>query len=142
MVIKTIRGLLGSRPVVSVAPDVTLEATVDVFAQHEISGVVVLDSGHLKGIVTERDIIRHVSQFGGLETTQVADVMTREVKHVETRSSIVEAVEIMQTGGFRHLPVLDMGQVVIGTLFLTDIPAEYRDMHERYARQRLPGVAA
>ena len=132
MVVQSIRDLLEGHRVVGIDPGATLAAACEVMAREKTSAVMVLQDHVLVGLVSERDVIRHVSQRGGLETALVGDVMTREVQCVETRNSIPEALARMKAGGFRHLPVLDMTGKVVGMLSLSDIPGRYCQAHETY----------
>ncbi|THH36085.1 CBS domain-containing protein [Aliishimia ponticola] len=126
MVIQTIKGILGARPLYWVPPAATLEDACDHISVHRTGALVVLEDGDLHGIITERDILRHASQRGGFGTAKVAQVMTRQVVYIQTNGSIAEASERMQAGGFSHLPVLDMGRKVVGVLSHADIPAGLR----------------
>lgn len=130
MIIKSIREALAGRPLVSVSSATTLDTASDIMVSQNVSAVVVLDNGQLVGILTEKDVIRHVSQQGGLSQTCVASVMRTDVHYVETRDSLAHALERMRVGGFRHMPVVDLGQHVIGMLSLRDIPVEYHVMSE------------
>lgn len=130
MIIKSIREALAGRPLVSVSPTTTLDAASDIMASQNVTAIVVLDNEQLVGILTEKDVIRHVSQQGGLSQTQVAAVMCTDVRYVETRDSLSHALGRMKADGFRHMPVVDLGQHVIGMLSLRDIPVEYHVMSE------------
>ena len=96
MVAKTIRELLGRRPVISISPEATLEAACDLMAAENVGVLPVIEGHALCGLIIERDVIRHVSQCGGFETAKVADAMTRNVVCIETRDCIVEAVARMR----------------------------------------------
>ena len=136
MSIESIREILNGRGLVSIAPDATLEAANELMLEGRVTAMPVVEEGELVGIINERDILRHVSQFGGFATTRVADAMTRNVVSIETRCSIVDAVARMQAGGFRHLPVTEMGGKVVGMLTLDDIPFEYKTMRASYVAWR------
>lgn len=136
MSIKTIRQILNGRSFVAIAPDARLEAASDLMLEGRVSAIPVLEDGDLVGIISERDILRHVSQRGGYATARVADAMTRNVVSIETRSSIIEAVVQMQAGGFRQVPVTDIGGKVVGVLSMDDIPVEYKTMRARYVAWR------
>lgn len=144
MVIRSIREILKGRKPLGIAPGTTLAEACDIMSARGLDVLLVMDGGHLQGVLTERDVIRHVSQHGGLETTPVSAVMTRDVATIGTRDSIQEALSRMLAGGHRHLPVIDTGHAVIGVLSLKDIPEEYRLMHRSYRRWKLhsPGQAA
>jgi len=136
MIIKSIRELLVGRSLFWVAPEDTLEEACDLMVSENVGAVVVLDRGVLKGILSERDVIRHVSQRGGLNATPVAEIMTLEVDWIDARASLVEAMSKMHAGGFRHLPVMDRSRKVVGMVSMRDIPAQYMVMQDRFSRWR------
>lgn len=65
------------------------------------------ESGELTGIVSERDILNRV--VGAPDKTQapVSEIMTPAPTSVAETESIAYAMQLMDSGGFRHLPVLD-----------------------------------
>ncbi|MGF1455906.1 MAG: cyclic nucleotide-binding/CBS domain-containing protein [Alphaproteobacteria bacterium] len=79
-------------------------------------------AGHLVGIVTERDLLNKVISLGKKpgETT-VSDVMTAEPKTVTHDTDVSEAAELMGDGNFRHLPVVDADDKVVGMISIRDI---------------------
>lgn len=108
--------------VISVQPATTVNDIAALLGERRIGAVLVLDEAeHLQGIVSERDIVRVIGQHGAaaLDLT-AADVMTREVRTATPATRVVEAMEIMTQGRFRHLPVLDYG-VLIGLISIGDI---------------------
>ena len=141
MVFKSIREILDGRRFARIRPDATLEAASDLMREERVWVLPVTVDDALAGIITERDILRHVSQRGGFATAPVAEAMTVSVVTVETRSSVVDALERMLSTGFRRLPVLDTGQKVVGLLSVEDIPLDYKAMRPRYVAWR-SGVAA
>ena len=102
-------------------PIVGLEASVvdavNLMAQHGVGAVVVVDSGALRGIFTERDLmLRVVKQKRSPETTMVREVMTSEVKTVTRACPPEDAIGVMLEGHLRHLPVLGDDGTVLGVL--------------------------
>ena len=79
-------------------------------ADRGVGAVVVLDAGRLVGILTERDILRAVAA-GRCEIVTVGERMTRHPETVESTDSTDHAAALMIHGGFRHLPVVDGGEV-------------------------------
>ena len=81
----------------------------------------VLDDGELIGMISERDLLRHVSQ-GAEPGTMVADRMTRHVLTASPSTSLPEAMAMMVDGHFRHLPIVEGGRV-IGMISMRDLMA-------------------
>ena len=126
MISKSIRELLRGRSIVGIAPGASLNGACEMMGLNNVDALVVFRGGDLCGIISERDIIRHVSQYGGLNSTKVAKVMTDDVQVASTRDSVSQTYARMRLHGFQYLPVLDLGNAVIDMLSLDDIPAEYR----------------
>jgi CBS domain-containing protein len=88
-------------------------------ADRGVGAVVVLEGGALAGILTERDILRAVAA-GLTEEATVGERMTRHPETVESSESTDQAAALMIHGGFRHLPVVDGGDVK-GILSIRDL---------------------
>jgi CBS domain-containing protein len=91
-----------------------------------------VDGGALVGILTERDIVfRAVAAGLTLDTAPVTEAMTHDPVTVTLDDAISDALAAKLGDAFRHLPVMDAGQVV-GLLSYRDIPPEYLMMYERF----------
>jgi CBS domain-containing protein len=76
------------------------------------------------GIFSERDYAREVILKGrSSKTTQISDVMTHNVIFAKPEDSVQDAMAIMTSKNFRHLPVVDNGKVV-GIMSLGDLAKE------------------
>jgi CBS domain-containing protein len=120
------------RNVVSVAPDAGIAEIAAIIASRRIGAVMVLaDHGGLAGIVSERDVVKALAKHGTkvLELT-ASDLMTRNVTTVDMHTSIDHAMEIMDAGYFRHLPVLDGGELA-GIVSIRDLVKHRITMHQR-----------
>ena len=101
------------RGITTVPPGATLRDVVDVLAAKHIGALIVVDEGRaMVGIVSERDVVRAIARRGvdALEDS-VSDHMTREVVTAAETDSVVETVQKMSKGKFRHMPVLERGQL-------------------------------
>jgi CBS domain-containing protein len=108
--------------VVTVTPSETVASVVNVLARNRIGAVPVLGpDGSLAGIISERDIIRGMSQYGAAALALAVDrLMTREVKTCAPDDQIIELMETMTLQRFRHLPVLRNG-ALIGIVSIGDV---------------------
>src|SRR5579862_1098044 len=99
--------------VVTVTPEQTVKAVVKVLAQHRIGAVpVVNERGQIIGIISERDIIRGMSQHADAVLTLPAEqLMTREVKTCSSEDQLVDLMEVMTLQRIRHLPVVENGSL-------------------------------
>jgi CBS domain-containing protein len=113
-------GELATSHVVSVAPSDSLRQATRVMTEAKVGMVVVLDEGRLAGILTERDVLRTVSEAVDPEGTPVADVMTREVVTVAPEWEVYEAAAEMAARNFRHL-VVTADDEVVGVVSIRDV---------------------
>ena len=101
-------------PAPTVSPDATVLEAVEKMVEVGVGAVVVVDQDNeIKGIVTERDILQRVAKNClPCDTTKVSDVMSSSVKvaHVDTNPS--EVLTMMDSGHFRHMPIVDDEQRV------------------------------
>jgi CBS domain-containing protein len=123
----TVRSILDQKgaDVVSVLPTDTLAQAILKLTQHKIGAVLVLDDKKgIKGILSERDIIKHLAGRIEFSTTiAVKDVMTKGVTYVKPHQSLDECLQLMTSGRFRHLPVVD-DDVVVGIISIGDVVKE------------------
>ena len=121
MTVKTIVSRKG-RDVVTIEPSATLEAAIATLAEHRIGAVVVLGADRrVIGILSERDIVRAFAEFGAdALTKRLAQVMTREVATCGEAETAVSIMERMTIGKFRHIPVVELDQLV-GIVSIGDI---------------------
>lgn len=116
--------------IISVRPDTPLMELVTTIASRRIGAVLVLDAaGDLAGIVSERDVVKALAAKGPeLHRVNAGDVMTADVTTVTPATSINEAMELMDRGYFRHLPVVDDGTLV-GIISVRDVVRARIDRH-------------
>lgn len=110
------------RAVTTAKPDTTLLAVAQKLGAKKIGAVVVVgDSGRVVGIISERDVIRALSERGAsaLELA-VSDVMTRNVITCQEASAIDELMQTMTNGRFRHLPVVE-DDALVGIISIGDV---------------------
>lgn len=91
-----------------------------VMSEHRVSSVLVLDNGHLVGIVTDRDLRSRVLALGRDATTDVSEVMTPEPLTVEPETLVFEAMVLMGEHNVHHLPVVKQNMPV-GMVTSTDL---------------------
>ncbi len=115
--------------------DSVLDAA-NLMVRHDISAVVVLDdSGKLLGIVTERDLTRRVLADGlDPADTAVDAVMTDNPDTLAPDDAVVDALELMRTRRYRHLPIVKDGQVM-GIVSMRDLYDAVQDSLEQSMRE-------
>jgi CBS domain-containing protein len=120
---KTVRDLLKQkgRDVWSVAPDSTVYEALQLMADRNIGALLVIETGRPVGIFSERDYARQVILKGKTSRdTPVRDIMTSKVVFVRPEQNIEECMALMTDKRFRHLPVLEEGQLA-GLLSIGDV---------------------
>jgi CBS domain-containing protein len=97
----------------TITPQTTVLEAARLMTQRRIGAAMVLSEGHLVGIFSERDLTHRVVAPGlDPATTKVAAVMTAHPVTIGPRDTASEALDLMRTHGFRHLPVVDDGRAV------------------------------
>jgi len=116
--------------IVSVLPETPLMELVGTIASRRIGAVLICDeAGDLIGIVSERDVVKALAAKGPeLHTLLAQDVMTPNVTTVAPDTTINDAMELMDRGYFRHLPVVDAGSLV-GIISVRDVVRARIDRH-------------
>jgi CBS domain-containing protein len=119
-----VKGILSTKgnSVVTIEPNVTLEAAVAVLAQHRIGALVVLGADQrVIGILSERDIVRALAELGAAAlATPLAQVMTRRVVTCGESETVAGIMERMTNGKFRHVPVIEQDRLV-GIVSIGDV---------------------
>jgi CBS domain-containing protein len=134
---KTARKLLEQKMagVISVAPDATVYAALELMAEHDIGALVVLDGARLVGIFSERDYARKVILLGkSSHETRVAEIMTPKVIQVTPAEGVNACMALMTERRIRHLPVVEKDHVV-GILSIGDLVKEIISDQSFHIRQ-------
>jgi CBS domain-containing protein len=107
--------------VLTVGPGHTLRAAAKAMAERGVGAAVVVDpEGHGPGVITERDILRSVAADEDPDRELVAEHLTSQLTFASPEWSLERAAVAMIRGGFRHLVVVDGGELA-GMLSMRDI---------------------
>lgn len=109
-----------SRYVLTISPEQTLEQAAQMMIERGVGSAVVTNNGDLKGIVTERDVLRSVARGLVPWNTKVSECMTADPVTVTADQEAEDAINAMISGGFRHLPVVE-GSKLVGIVSLRDL---------------------
>ena len=102
----------------------TVVDAVERMNQHRVGAVVVMDQGHMKGMFTERDVLRRVvGEHRDPKTTEVGEVMTRDIICCAPATDMDEISFIMKDKRVRHLPVCDHDGDLLGMISIGDVNA-------------------
>jgi CBS domain-containing protein len=105
---------------ITVEPSTSVAAAVTVMGMQRVGAVLAIENGRLEGIFTERDLVRALSYDIAAASQPVAHWMTRDPITVVPETSVERALEVMLTGHFRHLPVMD-GERLVGVVSIRDL---------------------
>lgn len=107
-----VRHIMVAEPI-RVAPDQPLQAVIRLMADHKIGAVLVCDGDVIRGIFTERDLLRHAASAPvGWRQQPVSDWMTRQPHTIGPDAGWEEAMALMERLHVRHLPVIEDGRTI------------------------------
>lgn len=136
---QTLKQLLddkGGLPVV-VSPKDTVYHALNVMAENDVGAVLVMDGEKLVGIFSERDYARKVILAGKTSRdTRIEEIMTQKVAYVTPKNTIAECMSLMTQRRFRHLPVLDEDQNILGVVSIGDL-VKATISHQQFIIQQL-----
>ena len=118
-----LREIMTQRPVTVETGD-TVTAAARSMRDGNIGVVVVLESGQVQGVLTDRDIVvRALAEGRDPARTSVGEVCSRELTTLAPTDSIEDAVKIMRDKAIRRLPVVEGGRPV-GIVSLGDLAVD------------------
>jgi len=108
--------------VFTIEPTASLAHAAKSLTNHGIGALVVTDAeDHTVGIISERDIVRALGEKESAAfETPVAEIMTRKVVFCSRHDKLVDLMQRMTDGKFRHLPVIEDGRL-IGIVSIGDV---------------------
>jgi CBS domain-containing protein len=109
--------------VITVQPDETVSGLLALLAEHRIGACVVSSDGsRVDGIVSERDVVRHLHSTGtSVLSGPVSAIMTGDVTTGTAADDIAEMAGIMTDQRIRHVPVLDADGALVAIVSIGDI---------------------
>lgn len=109
------------RDVVTTPPGTSLAEVAATLSERGIGAVLVVEKGAIRGIVSERDIVRALARHGSEALRKLAaDCMTARVVTCRPEDTINDVMHKMTTGRFRHIPVVEDDQLV-GIVSIGDV---------------------
>lgn len=109
-----------SWPIATIDHEASLEEGAEALAADEVGAVLVLADGALVGILSERDVVRHLGAGATLSHLRVSEAMTNELTTVQVDDTVLAAGRSMSEAGVRHLPVLQ-GNLIAGMVSMRDL---------------------
>ncbi len=110
-----------SPDVVTIAPSATVRELVALLAEHNVGALIVSSDGSsVDGIVSERDVVRHLHGDPGVLEAEVASIMTAVVETCEPESVLDDLMKVMTDRRIRHVPVVVDGALA-GIISIGDV---------------------
>lgn len=119
---KIIPGVIdGEQPLCCLPPTVTADQAARLMRERRVGAIMVVEQGRLTGIVTERDLVFRLlaEQLDG-RTTLLAQIMTHDPETLRPDDSALAALDKMRAGHYRHLPVVEDGEIA-GMVSIRDL---------------------
>jgi CBS domain-containing protein len=116
---ETLRDVM-STLLVTVAEDATVSEAAQVMSLQHVGAALIVDGERLRGIFTERDIVRALAAEHDAATHALTAWMTADPVTLTPDASVAEARDRMLEEGFRHIPVIEAERLV-GIVSLRDV---------------------
>ena len=114
--------ILFSKKPVTAAPETPVGEVLRLMIEHRIGCVVVADGDRPIGIFSERDALRKINtEVPDLVARPICEFMTPNPQTLVADAKVAFAVQRMDVGGFRHLPIVDEGGALVGIVSARDI---------------------
>lgn len=122
MLVQQILNAKSSQLIITLEPTSLVSQAVELLARLKIGAVVIsVDGGDVKGILSERDIVRGLAQEGpSVLERPVSHLMTHAVISCDPGDAARHVVKAMTKGRFRHMPVVKDGKMV-GIISIGDV---------------------
>jgi CBS domain-containing protein len=118
----TLRDFMSSGDVLTIEPTVTLGEAARAMRSRDVGAAVVYEDGKLVGIFTERDLLRAIAESRHPDQHHVRAYMTPDPITLPPDHAPSEAAQIMTERKFRHIPVVEDGEL-LGIVSIRDLVA-------------------
>ena len=121
MRIGEVLGSKASHEVVTITPDAEVRDLIALLAEHNVGALIVSSDGStVEGIVSERDVVRHLHHDGTVVNNTVGAIMTTTVETCAPDTLLDDLMKTMTEHRVRHVPVVDDGRLV-GIVSIGDV---------------------
>jgi CBS domain-containing protein len=110
-----------SHDVVTISPEAGVRELIAMLAEHNIGALIVSgDGARVDGIVSERDVVRHLHHDGTVVNNTVGAIMTTDVETCDQDTHLDDLMKIMTERRIRHVPVVHDDRLV-GIISIGDV---------------------
>lgn len=104
-----------SQPFASITPDTSIAAAVEQLAKLEIGCLLVAEANKLVGVFSKRDVLDKVAdRYEEIKNRPVSEVTSSNPIYVYDTDSAAAALHVMAVSGFRHVPVMNVNDELVG----------------------------
>ncbi|MBV8071646.1 MAG: CBS domain-containing protein [Acidobacteriaceae bacterium] len=120
----------------SISPDATVYEALEIMSDKEVGALLVLERGHVVGILSERDYARKIIlKNRSSRDTKVREIMNAPAVTVSPACTVDEAMQLMTDRRIRHLPVVDSVGRLLGIISIGDLVKWTITSHEKTIEQ-------
>ena len=110
---RVVPDVVSNQQLLELPPTATVRSAAHAMRERHVGAVLVTTDGRLDGIFTERDMVNRVVAEGrDPDQTTLAEVMTANPDTIAPTTTAIDALRLMNDGGYRHLPIVERGRVV------------------------------
>ena len=122
----------GSTQIFTIAPQATVRELLDALAEHNVGALVVSDDdgATMRGIVSERDVVRKLRHVENAREATVESIMTTDVRRCGPDDPFASLMVTMTEHRVRHVPVIDDDDRLVGVLSIGDAVKHRMDQLE------------
>lgn len=136
MIRRIVPDVISDQVLQKVRPRDTVRQAARLMREKKIAAVLVMEGERLVGIVTERDMtVRVVAAGLDADTTPISEMMTADPDTLAPSDTASDALRMMKSRNYRHLPVVD-GGTVVGMVSVRDLYAVYNGELEQDLKDR------
>jgi CBS domain-containing protein len=100
------------KEVVTISPDAGVRELIALLAEHNVGALIVSRDGQgVDGIVSERDVVRHLHNDRTVINNVVSAIMTADVETCDPQTPLDDLMKVMTERRIRHVPVVEGGRL-------------------------------
>jgi CBS domain-containing protein len=132
-----------NRKLVTTEPLAKVSEVARIMADQDVGCVLVVESGKLRGLITDRDIVtRCIAKNIDVDDCLVENVMTESLATVRETDGIFDCIETMRGARVRRIPVVDFSGTLVGIVSFGDILAVLSKEFAEVTRSTVPQVTS
>lgn len=115
--------------VFTITPEKQVREAVETMIQRNVGALVVVDEAGVPiGILSERDVIRHLTVEENVSNLAVSELMTRDLVTGSPQDDLHSLAHTMTERRFRHIPIVQ-DEALVGIISIGDIVKAQRDQY-------------